>query len=197
MKKALNIIIIIAIIFCALWVKDKFFPSVQTKVVTETKTDTIYRDTVIYKQAKIPDPVIIHKVDTVKLPPDTIIKKEYIDLYKKYHSILFYKDTLQVDKYSKMIINDSVSQNKIQSRNWKFKDNRPRVYNSEIITITKNTSQFFVGSDFGMRTIQPSVIYKSKNNIQYKIGYNLQDKNKGLRVGIYTSFSNIKNLIVK
>ena len=189
MRTLMNVVMVIALVVITFVITKAFFLRKETVVETETVIDTIRDTTKIVKTLPAPEPdtVIQYSMDTVKLPPDTIIKREYITLYRKFHQTNIYNRTLQDDSSALVRLIDTVSENRLRGCNYSFINRRPtKVIKKQEIY---NQRKFFVGVDFGINTVQPAVVYKSLNDIQYKVGYNF-GQNKGLRFGVYTSFSN-------
>lgn len=142
-------------------------PETTTIVKTETKWDTIKQTTPLY----VPKWYLRIKtnIDTFTIPIDTIA------ILKDYYAIYNYSDTLGTDSV-KIIINDSVTQNKIKSRVVDYKIMYPT------ITITKETTinklQFYYGlgigaSNKGLNSFGPELMYKSKSNQAYGLGFNI------------------------
>ena len=195
MKTLKNIILIIAAIVITYVLTRVFFSEketmIKTETVTVTKTDTIRDTTRIVKRLPAPEPDTIIKVDTVKMPDSSNVFEQYAILYQQYHRQNIYNPVLKDDTSAYISLNFIVFQNRIQdSMNFTFENRRPTVINKTINKTIVTRSKFFVGGDFGLNTLQPSIMYKSKNDMIYKIGYDFQ-KPKGVRIGLYTSFQNI------
>jgi hypothetical protein len=191
MKYIIKAIVIIGLIAAAVFIKGKYFPTTETNTVTVTKTDTIRDTTQIIKKLPAPDPDTIIQVDTVKMPDSSNIFEQYAMLYQKYHRQNVYNPVLKDDTSAYISLNFIVSQNKVQdSMDFTFKNRRPTVINKTINKTVVSQSKFFVGADFSLNTLQPSIMYKSKKDILYKVGYDFH-KPKGIRLGVYTSFQNV------
>jgi hypothetical protein len=87
-----------------------------------------------------------------------------------YYSTYYYQDSLIEDSTS-IYIYDSISQNKIKSRNIKYKSVRPIITN----TVIKNKYEFYygvglVGSQNGINYFGPEFLLRTKNKNAYGIG---------------------------
>lgn len=197
-QKAANILLVIVLIVAALAIKDWFFPREVVKTKTVTKRDTIWQDSIVYKQQPAPDP------DTVVLR-DTIIEKvkepvssgkynalasRFMELYNDHHSSNIYNRTLVDDSTALIEIKDTVRENRLKQYNFTYKDRTPTFIDNT--TIIKNQRKFFAGAQVGAHTLQPSLIYKDLNDNLYMAGYDFAGPGKGPRIGLYTSIDNLK-----
>ncbi len=193
MKKLGSIALIILLIGTAIWIKGKFFPTeiVKTKTVTKTQVDTVYQDSIVYRDLPAPEPdtVIVVDKDTIKMPPDTTIFEKYADLFQKYHSQYIYEDTVKDDSSAFIAVHDIITKNKITRRELYYQNRTPTSIYKE--TTIYNQRKWFVGAQFGMQTIQPTIAYKDLNDIIYSVGYNITGPEKGVRFGIRTSISSV------
>ncbi len=191
MKKIANILIIVILIALAVWVKGKFFPNKVTEIKTVTEVDTVYQDSLVYKKLPAPDPdtVVVVDKDTIEMPPDTVIFERYASLFQKFHSQYIYKDTLKNDTSAFIAVRDIVSKNKITHRELYYRNKAPTMIHNE--TTIYNQRKLFIGAQFGMQTIQPTIAYKDLNDIVYSLGYDFTGPEQGVRFGIKTSISGI------
>lgn len=187
MKTIGNILLVAGLIVLALWIKGKYFPTTQTVVQTQTVTDTVWNDTIVYKQLPAPKPDTIYLYDTVKIkmPPDSTIQMEYAKLYQKYHSQYFYHDTLKNDTNALIVFEETISKNKPFNRNLIYQNRVPTEINNT--TVIENQRKYFLGVEAGVDVIKPQFIYKDLNDIQYQVGYDLIGPEKGIRFGISVS----------
>lgn len=193
MRTILEIVLIIAVVMATIFIKNKFFSTKVTETVTIFKTDTIKDTTKIVKRLPAPEPDTIIKVDTVIIPDSSDIFEQYAMLYQKHHRQNIYNPVLKDDTSAYMNLHFIVSQNKIQdSIDFTFKNRRPTVVNKTINKTIVNQRKLFIGSEFGVNSIQPSIMFKSKNDNIYKVGYDMI-KPRGVRIGFYTSIQNIAN----
>jgi hypothetical protein len=185
-----NIIIILLLIGATFFVTKKFFCESKTVTKIEEIRDTIYQDSVVYKQLPAPEPDTIVQTDTIiKYNDTTNYFVKYAHLYQKYNRQKIYNDTLKSDSSAFISVYDIVSENSLQKRSFTYINRTP----TEIHKTTKiyNQRKLFIGTEAGINTIEPSVMYKDLNDIIYKVGYDVYGKEKGLRFGIYTSLSSV------
>jgi hypothetical protein len=111
-------------------------------------------------------------IDTFKTPIDTTAI--LVDYYSKY----FYKDTLSVDTLGYVIVNDTISQNKIGSRSVEYSLNIPK------ITIEKttylNNREFYLGSSIQGSTGQLNYVggelyFRTKKSQLYGVGIGINN----------------------
>lgn len=143
--------------------KEPTEPKVITKV--DIKYDTVETITETY----IPKwkTKIVTKIDTFLESVDTL------SILKDYHTKYYYSDTFKVDTVGYAVINDTITQNKILSRNIKTNIIIPT------ITITKkiylNEDEFYLGVGLQGKTDQLNylggeLLWKSKNKQAYGFG---------------------------
>jgi hypothetical protein len=196
-KKLANILLVVVLIVAALAIKDRFFPSTVVKTKTVTVRDTVYHDTTIYRQLPAPDPDTIVKTktqhDTIRLLDSIDLVNRYLELYDNYYAKRYYSDTFQVDTSTRFVIQDTVTKNQIIYRDWQYNTRQATSINN-ITNINQQTSRFLIGAEAGFRSVTPALIFQ-KQDIYYKAGYSLGGPNPGVRIGIYTSLSNIKKAI--
>jgi hypothetical protein len=114
--------------------------------------------------------------------PKWSVKKEYIHDTTKlidtayvvgdYYSTYFYKDSLISDTLH-LYVNDSISQNKIQSRSLKYTLKFPTVTVTN--TVIKNKNEFYiglglVGSKTGINFFGPELMLRTKSKSVYGLG---------------------------
>jgi hypothetical protein len=111
-------------------------------------------------------------IDTFKTPIDTTAI--LVDYYSKY----FYKDTLSVDTLGYVIVNDTISQNKIGSRSVEYSLNIPK------ITIEKttylNNREFYLGYSIQGSTGQLNYVggelyFRTKKSQLYGVGIGINN----------------------
>lgn len=170
--------IIIAILVVALILQRQCSSpgDVTEKIIIETRYDTIKKETPVYTPKWNTRTEV--DIDTFLSPVDSLaILKEFYILYN-------YIDTVGTDSV-KIIINDSVTTNKIIARQVNYKVIYPT------ITITKekmlNKTQYFYGFGIGARNngfnyVGPELMLKTKTNKAY-----------GLGVGINNNLSPVAN----
>jgi hypothetical protein len=145
---------------------------------TEVKWDTIKTETPVYVPKWNTRTEV--DIDTFTLPIDTnAILGDYFAIYN-------YIDTVGTDSV-KIVINDSITTNKIASRQVNYKVIYPT------ITVTKETvinkQQFYYGIGVSPQSIGPKVLYKTKNNHVYGLGVDINTNlNPTLELSMYWKF---------
>lgn len=137
---------------------------IDTLYLTKTKTkylpgDSIYVETVVEKE----------------VPVYTYMKVDTAAILKQYYSKYVYKDTLKLDdKLGYVSVTDTVTQNKITSRNWKY-DIRERVLVDTKIVKELPKREYYVGAGAGFNksdifhNVSAGFLYKSKRNDIYQL----------------------------
>jgi hypothetical protein len=173
MRTIKDYLIIILAFFAMVWLYESCHSS--SPVAQSVKTDTVYQTKVTtrWKQGK-DIPYVIIATDTVHdsvqyLVHDTIrIVNDYMRTYA-------YSDTINVDSNT-FVINDTISQNKIQSRGFEAKITEKTI----LTTITKaakanNTLYLGFRGDLsgsnGLEVLSPGIMLNAKNKAL--IGLNL------------------------
>jgi hypothetical protein len=184
MKKTPIIIILVLIVLLLLqgWYY-KTSMSIETVVTkVETRIDTVTINSVEYVpqvETRIlpPELIYVDVIDTVLINTKVDTAAILIDYYSKY----VYQDVLDLDTLGSVTIIDTVSQNKIQSRQ----------FTSDIIIPTKtitnttyiNDKGFYYGVGLGinqqmLHSVSGEVLYKTKRNIIYGVGLGLGRDNQ-------------------
>jgi hypothetical protein len=142
-------------------------PRTEIKVTTEYVPVT---DTVPEYIPKWRDKIII-QIDSFKEPIDTT--SILIDYYSKY----FYKDTLNVDTFGFVIVNDTISRNKISSRIVEYNLLVP------ITTIEKtsyiNEREWYIGVGANINRLNyvgGELLYKNKKYQAYGLGIGVNNQ---------------------
>lgn len=152
---------------------------VEPKVITNTVTewDTVKVDTIIYKpQWKTRWRT---RWDTFTVPVDTnAILQDYFTTY-------FYQDTTKLDSIT-ITIQDSVSQNKIQSRSLSYELLFPRTTITDKIYI--NNREFYWGLSLQgtpqqIEYIGGELLYRGRNQKAYSLGIGLNQDMKPVLSG--------------
>jgi len=172
MKKAPWLIIgtlLIVIFLQRIWLPSQKVPKGSQ---TETIYDTIH-DTVPYPVTRyVPKPVYKdtgsikwkwHKVDTTAI-------------LKDYYSRHYYIDTLANDSIALIIIQDTVSRNRIISRQKRLTF-YPRTIKETTIRKIPNRRKLFVGLSIGRNpkqfALSPSILYTSRKDNAYAFSYDV------------------------
>jgi hypothetical protein len=162
--------IIIALLVVALFLQRQCSsPDVVEKVTTEIKYDTINKQTSVYVPKWNTRTEV--NIDTFLSPVDSLaILKEFYTLYN-------YIDTVGTDSV-KIVINDSVTTNKIIARQVDYKVIYPT------ITITKEKfvkeTQYYYGlslggSKEGFDYVGPELLLKTKSDKVYGLGVGINN----------------------
>jgi hypothetical protein len=182
MKHIKDYLIIILAFFAMVWLYESCHSS--NAVIESIKTDTVYQTKVTTKWKKGKDiPYVIIATDTVHdsvqyLVHDTIrIVSDYMRTYA-------YSDTINVDSNT-FVINDTISQNKIQSRGFEAKITEKTI----LTTITKaakakNTIYLGFRGDLsgsnGLEVLSPGIMLNAKNKALIGLNVNI---NKNFNIG--------------
>lgn len=184
MRTVKDYLIIIVSFFGMVWLYESF--NTTSAVIESIKTDTVYQTNVTtrWKQGK-DIPYVIIATDTVHdsvryLVHDTIrIVSDYMRTYA-------YSDTINVDSNT-FVINDTISQNKIQSRGFEAKITEKTI----LTTITKaakakNTLYLGFRGDFsesnGLEVLSPGIVLNVKNKALIGLNVDL-GLNRQIRYG--------------
>ena len=185
MKINFSYIIILVLIIIIIFQGNCNKP-IEPKEIIKTKTEVIY-DT-IEKQI----PVYVPKWTTkIKVKLDTVEIADTVEILGNYFASYVYNDSLINDSL-KLWINDSISQNTIQSRQINYN----LIYPTKIITneIYSPKRQLYggfniIGNQNSIQYFGPGLIYTTKKNQAYNLGIGLDNKLKpNLNVGIYWKF---------
>ena len=168
-------LIIILAFFAMVWLYESCHSS--SAIIESIKTDTVYQTKVTTKWKQGKDiPYVIIATDTVHdsvqyLVHDTIrIVTDYMRTYA-------YSDTINVDSNT-FVINDTISQNKIQSRGFEAKITEKTI----LTTITKaakakNTLYLGFRGDLsesnGLEVLSPGIMLNAKNKALIGLNVNI------------------------
>ena len=141
--------------------------NVQTEIVTTYDTINTVSTTYIPKYIN----KIEYRIDTVTTPIDTLA------ILQDYYSSYTYSDTVQVDSFGYIVVNDTISQNKIWGRS---------ITQSLLIPITTITNtiyedkrEFYIGLEAGVTSkgeinfVGTNLLFKTKKKQIYGIGVGL------------------------
>ena len=174
--KSILIVILLGII---LFLKNCQEPQVKFETKTETKIE--YKEVEIEKEVYVPEyyEKIVTNLDTVLVnnPIDTL------EILKEFYSKFYYKDTISLDTLGFIVINDTITQNRIMSRD----------FTSTLIIPEKTIKQtvyvhprlFFTGPSMsftgeGFDRFQWDFYMKDKKNRLYNLGLGVNNKGDGL-----------------
>lgn len=159
-------------------------PSCLDQPVASVKVDTSYiveqfkskwqkpkPDTVI-RQAKVPKPEIIYRDN----PPIVVVEPvDTAAILQDYFAKVFYRDSLQTN-YGPVVIEDTISQNRIQARRWLTIFSIPTVTKT-VTVVTKPRNQLYAGFSglFGQVNIgaEINITLKNKKDQQFEVGAGL------------------------
>lgn len=185
MKTTLKITAFIILIAAAVYITRRWFPSERVVTKTTTTVDTVWQDSVVYKQLPAPEPDTIIETDTIVRYKDSVnYFNEYRYLYKLYHQENVYNRTLKDDSTAYIYIEDRVKRNQLQDFSFKYVDRTPTVINKTIHKKIYNENKLFVGGQVGQHNIQPSIIYQTNKDMMYQLGYDFMSPS-GIRAGVY------------
>jgi hypothetical protein len=182
MKHIKDYLIIILCFFAMVWLYESCHSS--SAVIESVKTDTVYQTKVStrWKQGK-DIPYVIIATDTVH---DSVryLVHDTIRIVSDYMRIYAYSDTINVDSNT-FVINDTISQNKIQSRGFEAKITEKTI----LTTITKaakakNTLYLGFRGDLsesnGLEVLSPGIMLNAKNKALIGLNVNI---NKNFNIG--------------
>jgi hypothetical protein len=177
----LQSILIVGLVLIILLMRECDGEKPVVKTIIETK-ETVKWDTI-----KIPEITYVPKWQTkIVRVTDTIPQDiDTMEILKDYYAKYFYSDTLDIDTIGNIVINDTITQNKIFARKPKVNIQIPVV--TKEITITKiiNEREFYYGVGLQGSTDQ-------LNYLGGEFLYRTKKKNAyGVSLGINQDFSPI------
>jgi hypothetical protein len=185
-------LIIIVSFFAMVWLYESF--NTTSTVVESVKTDTVYQTKVTSRWMKGKDiPYVIIATDTVHdsvryLVHDTVrIVTDYMRTYA-------YSDTISVNSNT-FVINDTISQNKIQSRGFEAKITEKTIFTT-ITKAAKDKNTLYLGfrgdlsESNGLEVLSPGIVLNVKNKALMGLNVDL-GLNRQIRfgAGIYFKIS--------
>jgi hypothetical protein len=189
MKTVKDYLIIILAFFAMVWVYDSFHSS--GAVIESIKTDTVYQTNVTtrWKQGK-DIPYVIIATDTVTDSVQYTIH-DTVRIISDYMRTYAYSDTINVDSNT-FVINDTISQNKIQSRGFEAKITEKTI----LTTITKTAkakNSLYLGfrgdlsQSNGLEVLSPGIVLNAKNKALIGLNVDL-GLNRQIRYGLGVYF---------
>jgi hypothetical protein len=181
-------LIIILAFFAMVWLYESCHSS--DAVIESIKTDTVYQTKVTTKWKQGKDiPYVIIATDTVR-DSVQITVHDTIRIVSDYMRTYAYSDTINVDSNT-FVINDTISQNKIQSRGFEAKITEKTI----LTTITKaakakNTLYLGFRGDLsesnGLEVLSPGIVLNAKNKALIGLNVNIsKNYNIGYSLGAY------------
>lgn len=147
------------------------------------KIDTTVIETVKWDTLRIPEITYVPKYRTKYVTKTVPADVDTAAILKDYYSLYYYSDTLQIDTIGNIVINDTVTQNKIVARTPKVSISIPTITKEITINNYINNREFYYG--FGiqgttnqMNFIGGDLLYRTKKKTAY-----------GLSVGINQDFA--------
>lgn len=182
-------LIIILAFFAMVWLYESCHSS--SAVIESVKTDTVYQTKVTtrWKQGK-DIPYVIIATDTVHDSVQYTVH-DTIRIMTDYMRTYAYSDTINVDSNT-FVINDTISQNKIQSRGFEAKITEKTI----LTTITKaakakNTLYLGFRGDLsesnGLEVLSPGIVLNAKNKALIGLNVDL-GVNRQIRYGLGVYF---------
>lgn len=181
-------LIIILAFFAMVWLYESCHSS--DAVIESVTSDTVYLTNVTtrWKQGK-DIPYVIIATDTVRDSVQYTVH-DTIRIISDYNRIYAYSDTIKVDSNT-FVINDTISQNKIQSRGFEAKITEKTI----LTTITKeskakNTLYLGFRGDLsgsnGLEVLSPGIMLNAKNKALIGLNLNIsKNYNIGYSLGAY------------
>ena len=189
MTKIKDYLIIILLFFGMVWLYESCHNS--SLVVVSVKTDTVYQTNTSTRWMKGKDiPYVIIATDTVR---DSVryLVHDTVQILTDYMRTYAYSDTINVDSNT-FVINDTISQNKIQSRGFEAKITEKTI----LTTITKaakakNTLYLGFRGDLsesnGLEVLSPGIMLNAKNKALIGLNVDL-GLNRQVRYGLGVYF---------
>jgi hypothetical protein len=189
MRAIKDYLIIILAFFAMVWLYESCHSS--DAVIESIKTDTVYQTKVTTKWKQGKDiPYVIIATDTVR-DSVQITVHDTIRIMTDYMRIYAYSDTIKVDSNT-FVINDTISQNKIQSRGFEAKITEKTI----LTTITKESkakNSLYLGfrgdlsESNGLEVLSPGIVLNAKNKALIGLNVDL-GLNRQIRYGLGVYF---------
>ena len=177
----LQTILIVGLVVIILLMRQCDGEKPVVKTIVETK-ETVRWDTV-----RIPEVTYVPKWQTkIVRVTDTIPQDiDTMEILKDYYAKYFYSDTLDIDSIGNIVINDTITQNKIFARKPKVNIQIPTITKEIVITKIINEREFYYGVGLQGSTDQ-------LNYLGGEFLYRTKKKNAyGVSLGINQDFSPI------
>ena len=189
MRTIKDYLIIILAFFAMVWLYESCHKS--SAVIESVKTDTVYQTKVTSRWLKGNSiPYVIIATDTVHDSVQYIVH-DTIRIVSDYMRTYAYSDTINLDSNT-FVINDTISQNKIQSRGFEAKITEKTI----LTTITKaakakNTLYLGFRGDLseanGLEVLSPGIMLNAKNKALIGLNVDL-GLNRQIRYGLGVYF---------
>jgi len=182
MKHIKDYLIIILAFFAMVWLYESFHTS--SPVVVSVKTDTVYKTNTSTRWMKGKDiPYVIIATDTVHDSVQYFVH-DTIRIVTDYMRTYAYSDTINVDSNT-FVINDTISQNKIQSRGFEAKITEKTIFTT-ITKAAKAKNTLYLGfrgdlsESNGLEVLSPGIMLNAKNKALIGLNVNI---NKNFNIG--------------
>jgi len=182
-------LIIILAFFAMVWLYESCHSS--SPVVESVKSDTVYKTKVTSRWLKGNSiPYVIIATDTVHDSVQYLVH-DTVQILTDYMRTYAYSDTINVDSNT-FVINDTISQNKIQSRGFEAK-----ITEKTILTTTNKTAKaknsVYLGfrgdlsGSNGLEVLSPGIVLNAKNKALIGLNVDL-GLNRQIRYGLGVYF---------
>ena len=142
------------------------------------KIDTTVIETVKWDTLRIPEVTYVPKWRTKYVTKTVPTDVDTAAILKDYYSLYYYSDTLEIDSIGNIVINDTVTQNKIVSRTPKVSISIPTITKEITINNYINNREFYYG--FGiqgttnqMNFIGGDLMYRTKKKTAYGLSFGI------------------------
>lgn len=188
MRAIKDYLIIILAFFAMVWLYESCHSS--GAVIESVKTDTLYQTKVTTKWKQGKDiPYVIIATDTVHDSVQNVIH-DTVFVLNDYNAIKAYSDTIKVDSNT-FVINDTISQNKIQSRGFEAKITEKTILTT-ITKAAKAKNSLYLGfrgdlsGSNGLEVLSPGIMLNAKNKALIGLNLNIsKNYNIGYSFGAY------------
>ena len=139
-----------------------------------SQRDTVYVDTVIYREKYIPK--VITKTKVVELP----LNVDTTAILKDYYTTRYYEDIISdgLEDGNNVVVKDSISENRIISRETEF-NVKTKIVHETVIAVEPPRTKVFIGPgvDFGKNAfgLNTSLLIKTKKDKVYQLQGGLQN----------------------
>jgi hypothetical protein len=175
-------LIIILAFFAMVWLYESCHSS--SAVIESVKTDTVYQTKVTSRWLKGNSiPYVIIATDTVHDSVQYFVH-DTIRIVTDYMRTYAYSDTINVDSNT-FVINDTISQNKIQSRGFEAKITEKTILTT-ITKAAKAKNSLYLGfrgdlsESNGLEVLSPGIMLNAKNKALIGLSVNI---NKNFNIG--------------
>ena len=182
MKHIKDYLIIILAFFAMVWLYESCHSS--NAVIESVKTDTVYQTKVTTKWKQGKDiPYVIIATDTVHDSVQYTVH-DTVRIMTDYMRTYAYSDTINVDSNT-FVINDTISQNKIQSRGFEAKITEKTILTT-ITKAAKAKNSLYLGfrgdlsGSNGLEVLSPGIMLNAKNKALIGLNVNI---NKNFNIG--------------